>query len=291
MAAANASVEGVNLAPTAKLTATSSKGTGGWYIRNLVDGNKDAQSGDSIGWQSAEDYYPVLTLDLGEPMAFTSMELYPSGMATDADYGAFMPEDMVISVSSDGKTWSEAADVTGYAYDGSPLKIDLQGAVGRYVRLQVKKARADLSGTPLTQLGELELYGTPAADKSALTEIVNRFRTLGGDTASTLFLTAAEAINGDTSRQGYVDLLTRKLGYEVARLQAEAETETETAPVTEAPTDAPDTAVPTDEAMDAPATDPETDAQKTGGCASSVAVGFTVLLSAVAALMARKKKD
>ena len=114
-------MEGVNLAPTAKLTATSSTGSSGWYVRNLVDGNKDTQTGDSVGWQSNADHYPILTLDMGEPMAFSELVLYPAGTADMDDFGAYMPEDLVVSVSADGKAWNEVATVTGYACNGTPL--------------------------------------------------------------------------------------------------------------------------------------------------------------------------
>ena len=70
---------------------------------------------------------------------------------------------------------------------------------------------------------------------------------------------------------------------------------TETQPVTEpesdpAETPAPETQAPSADVTDAPETDPETEAPKKG-CGSSVALGSAVLLSAMAAAVALKKKD
>ena len=313
MERANTSTDGVNLASIAKITATSSTGQDGWYVANLVDGESkpSRQRGEAIGWQSEDDTNPVLTFDFGEPIALDTVKIYPSGAVENRKYGVYMPCDFTLSVSDDGKTWTHAATVTDYEYaggsSGDPLCTELSGAVGRFLRLEVTEANVTADGQALTQIGEIEIFGSPAASKAGLADLVKEYVRFGGDTAAELYVTALAAAEDASSRQGYVDLLVKKMSPVVEELEATyqppVETETtdsvptETEAVTQilAPADtleSTETQAPADTTAQVPenTTEAGDDATREGGCSSVVGFGAISVLTASAAAVALKKK-
>ena len=300
MERANTSTDGVNLASIAKITATSSTGQDGWYVANLVDGESkpSRQRGEDIGWQSEDDANPVLTFDFGEPIALDTVKIYPSGASENRKFGVYMPRDFTLSVSDDGKTWTQAATVTDYEYaggsSGDPLCTELSGAVGRFLRLEVTEAKADGDGTPLTQLGEIEIFGTPASDKGELVNLVKKYAHFGGDTSDELYVTASAAAGDAASRQGYVDLLVKKMTPVVEELEAnyvEPPAEEDTQAVTPETEDVTQILTPAD-------TTAPIDTETTeGGCGSVIGLSASSVLIASAAVAVtvtvtfRKKDD
>ncbi len=275
MERANASLEGVNLAASAKITASSSTGQDGWYVSNMTDGVTSPlrQKDEHKGWQSQADANPVLTLDFGEPIALNTVNLYAAGGTVDGNFGAYMPIDTAVSVSTDGIGWTDVTAAVGYnhataASQGDPLCMNLDGAVGRYLRLTVNKANTDGNGNPLTQIGEIEVFGTPAANKSALASLIKKYTRFGGDTNADLYVSATAAMQDASSRQGYVDFLTKQMTAPVAELEAG---------FVEPPAEEDTTA--------------KKDTAAVEGCASALGVSAVALTVTVAAAVALKKKE
>ena len=292
MERANASIQDENLAPRAKITASSSTGQDGWYVFNLTEGTgmPKKQNGDNMGWQSQNDETPSLIFDFGEPISFSEIKLYPSGASHDKQYGVHMPSDAVISVSLDGQSWTKAAEFADYQYDGgfkgTPQTVNLNGASGRYLRVEITEAKADENGTPLTQLGEIEIFGTPAADKSELNSLLKKYAYMNGDTASELYQSATAAAGDTASRQGYVDLLVKKMTPVVEELEAnyvEPPAEEDTQAVTSETEDVTQILAPAD-------TEEPADTDEDSGCGSAIGFGVAGLLTAMAAAVALKKK-
>ena len=292
MERANSSIVGVNLTPTAKITASSSTGQDGWYVFNLTEGTgmPKKQNGDNMGWQSQNDETPSLIFDFGEPISFSEIKLYPSGASHDKQYGVHMPSDAVISVSLDGQSWTKAAEFADYQYDGgfkgTPQTVNLNGASGRYLRVEITEAKADENGTPLTQLGEIEIFGTPAADKSELNSLLKKYAYMNGDTASELYQSATAAAGDAASRQGYVDLLVKKMTPVVEELEAnyvEPPAEEDTQAVTSETEDVTQILAPAD-------TEEPADTDEDSGCGSAIGFGVAGLLTTMAAAVALKKK-
>ena len=153
-------------------------------------------------------------------------------------------------------------------------------------------------------ISEIEIFGTPAAYKGELVNLVKKYAHFGGDTSDELYVTASAAAGDAASRQGYVDLLVKKMTPVVEELEVnyvEPPTEEDTQAVTpetedvtqilapadtEEPADADEetaTEAPTN--TDAPSTVPED-----SGCGSSIGFGVAGLLTAMAAAVALKKK-
>ena len=227
------SLADTNIALDARVMASSSTGTTqwgqtNWFISNLTDGIYKAgqlANQGAPGWQSEDDPTPVITLDFGEQIALDRVALYPSGAkhGEDQRYGTYMPRDCRVLISADGEEWTEAASVADYEHDGAkdsdPLQLSLGGTVGRYLRIEVTKANPDENGAPLTQLGEIAVWGNAAPDKTALSDLLEQYRAAGGDTSAEVYL-AAEAAFADTSvRQQYVDLLAAKLGFALQKTE------------------------------------------------------------------------
>ena len=323
MERANASIADRNIAPEAKVMASSSsgqekfmppeEGQEGWFVYNLTDGNvKPSRQKDYyIGWQSEDDANPVLTFDFGEPIALDTVKIYPSGAMENRKYGVYMPRDFTLSVSDDGKAWTTVTAVTDFTYTagagGDPLTVALEGAVGRFLRLEVTEANLTADGQALTQIGEIEIFGSPAASKAGLADLVKEYVRFGGDTAAELYVTALAAAEDASSRQGYVDLLVKKMSPVVEELEATyqppVETETtdsvptETEAVTQilAPADtleSTETQAPADTTAQVPenTTEAGDDATREGGCSSVVGFGAISVLTASAAAVALKKK-
>lgn len=222
------SITDTNIALDARVMASSSTGTEqwgqtNWFVSNLTDGiYKPGQliNNDAPGWQSENDTAPTLTFDLREPISFDRLVLYPSGARHGEEnrFGVYMPRDCVISVSADGETWTEAAVVKDYTHggikDSEPLTVTLDGTVGRYLRVEVTGAVNDENGNPLVQLGETEIYGSAAADKTVLSEMLGQYESNGGDTDDRVYQTAKAAEQDAGARQKYVDLLVQSLKYD-----------------------------------------------------------------------------
>ena len=177
----------------------------------------------------------------------------------------------------------------------------------RYRRLTVNEANVTADGEALTQIGEIEIFGSPAANKTELVNLVDKYTRFGGDTSAQLYVTASAAATGEDSRQGYVDLLVKKMSPIVEALEATyqppVETETtdsvptETEAVTQilAPADtleSTETQAPADTTAQVPenTTEAGDDATREGGCSSVVGFGAISVLTASAAAVALKKK-
>ncbi len=229
LAHAGESIADINIALQARVMASSSTGTTqwgqtNWFISNLNDGIfKPGQliNNGAPGWQSENDPTPVITLDFGEPIALDRVILYPSGArhGENQSFGQYMPADSMYFVSVDGDNWTEAAVVNDYRHGGTkdsdPLTVTLDGTVGRYLRIEVKEANLADSGVPLTQIGEIQVFGSPAPDLTALSEALEQYRTLGGDTAAEVYVMAEAALSDTNTRQKYADLLAAKLSFAI----------------------------------------------------------------------------
>ncbi len=160
----------VNLAADANVTCPTSQGSDGWYIYNLTDGVRITGTDSSAnGWKTEDHNDSYIQLDLGRTLKFNRIDLYSAG--TFFDHGQNFPKTIKISVSTDGKTFTEVktiSDLTPAKLSGDKITFDTQTA--RYIRLDLTGAkRID----KYVALNEIEVYcddGTvPAPEKFSLT--------------------------------------------------------------------------------------------------------------------------
>lgn len=140
-----------NLADGALITAVQSIGKGGYYLSFLSDGKRFAEDG-VMGWRSTSSEDISLNIDLGNELSFNRIDLYPEGSLFS--YGEFFPESVGVSVSTDGKKYTEVTSIQNIGERREALSIALPKAEkARYIRLDLSKCRGEY-----VSLCEIEIY-------------------------------------------------------------------------------------------------------------------------------------
>ncbi len=160
----------VNLAADATVICPDSPGADGWYMYNLTDGYRLTDTESSAnGWRTADIKDSYMVLDLGRKLDFNRIDLYAAG--TFFEHGKSFPRNIKISVSADGKSYTEVksfTDLTAAKLSGNTLTFERQSA--RYIRLDITgMERSDRYAA----LNEIEVYNddgsVPAPEKFTLT--------------------------------------------------------------------------------------------------------------------------
>lgn len=140
-----------NLAAGALITAVQSVGKGGYYLSFLSDGKRFADDG-VMGWRSENSDDISLNIDLKNELSFNRIDLYPEG--TLFGYGEFFPESVSVSVSTDGKNYTEVTSVQDIGARREALSIALpKTEKARYIKLDLSKCRSEY-----VSLCEIEIY-------------------------------------------------------------------------------------------------------------------------------------
>lgn len=140
-----------NLASDVLITAVESVGKGGYYLSFLSDGKRFAEDG-VMGWRSTTSKDISLNIDLKNELSFNRIDLYPEG--TLFEYGEFFPEEVSVSVSTDGNNYTEVTSVQNIGERREALSIVLlKSEKARYIRLDLSKCRGEY-----VSLCEIEIY-------------------------------------------------------------------------------------------------------------------------------------
>ncbi len=143
----------VNLAADAMITAPYSAGSDGWYISCLQDGQRISE-GKGNGWKTENRKASYVDIDLGRTLKFNRIDLYPAGSIFD--YGSAFPDTLKISVSTDGKTFTEVKTLTDIEIkETKGMKVDIGEQEARYIRVDLVDPA---SGTRFMSLNEIEIY-------------------------------------------------------------------------------------------------------------------------------------
>lgn len=143
----------VNLAIDAMITAPWSLGEEGWYIACLQDGER-ITADRSKGWRSENSKDTYVDIDLGRVLKFNRVDFYPAG--TVLDYGGAFPTTIKISVSNDGKNFTEVKTLEGLSITKTTgIKTDLETQEARYIRIDLQDAP---KGARFMALNEIEVY-------------------------------------------------------------------------------------------------------------------------------------
>ena len=131
---------GTNLAtlPEASVTATTSLGSGGYYINNLTDG-KFLSDGVDIGWATTAKQAGEITIDLGAVRQVNRVDLYPAGGF--GDYGTTFPQDFDVLISKDGQTYTKVASVENFKVESTGKSVTFDTTEAQYIRVAIPRAR------------------------------------------------------------------------------------------------------------------------------------------------------
>lgn len=148
----------VNLAADALITCSTSVGSDGWYMACLNDGIR-LSDGAGNGWRTNDartttikDTY--IDIDLGRTLTFNRVDLYPAG--TLFDYGSTFPKSIKISVSEDGKTFTEVKTLTDLTITTTAgMEVELGEQTARYIRVEPTERQKTAR---YAAIGEIEVY-------------------------------------------------------------------------------------------------------------------------------------
>ena len=194
--------------------------------------------------------------------------------------------DYVLNKTSPTADKATLEKFTGNGYETEKVGDVEYSVNGKYMQVKVPKSMLNISGYDFTVNFAWTDNVHDEADAGERGDAEYKYTQFSGDIMDFY-------ISGDVAPAGRF-----KFSYVSTNANATGES-TETEQPTEAPTDpaedptetpAPETQAPSTNVTDAPETDAETEAPKKG-CGSSVALGSAVLLSAMAAAVALKKKD
>ena len=143
----------VNLVDNAMITAPTSVGSDGWYISCLQDGAR-LSTGNGNGWRTSDRKASYVDIDLGETLSFNRVDLYAAGNIFD--YGKTFPAELKISVSNDGKTFTEVKSLTDLTVtQPKGMQVDIGAQTARYIRIDLL---AITKGAQYMSIGEIEVY-------------------------------------------------------------------------------------------------------------------------------------
>lgn len=133
----------------------------GWYLNALTDGYITANTEKGInGWCSElkdESFDTYVQLDLGSQQSFSEITLHGADESTG--YNAYFPKAYTVSVSADGKDWTQVVNVTNSNVNDE-VTHPFNTVSARYVRVDITEMNA-IDGKYAAALSEIETKGIP----------------------------------------------------------------------------------------------------------------------------------
>ena len=141
---------GTNLAIDGQITCNSSTGTSDQYMDNLNDGNRQCEASGTLGWVSNNTRESEIVIDLGYTTKLNRVDIYPASTGSKA--GKNFGKSVKISVSADGKSWTEVhSDDSVNAKDAIP-SFTFAETNARFVKLDIGNYGSTLA------IAEIEVY-------------------------------------------------------------------------------------------------------------------------------------
>ncbi|MFE7406770.1 discoidin domain-containing protein [Isoptericola sp. NPDC057559] len=163
-------VEGQNVARGKTVVVSSSTPDAsheqwGWSSKFLADGRTDNGWSSGLGRNARPEAVEWAAVALGATHDVSKVVLHPKGTFA-VDYR--------VQVSLDGRRWTTVADVTGDDVSTAPRTFALdEPTPGAYVRVVSSRLRSGGRDGYLMQVADVEVYGTPASDRTALRALLD----------------------------------------------------------------------------------------------------------------------
>ena len=240
----------------------------GWAGKFINDGNLNNGWTSNVKIHDKAESTEYVIIDFGDLFAVDKVVVHP--------ISDLWPEDFEIYLSVDGENWTSIAKETGSQKPKKNYTVTLDTPVeGVMLKLEATKLRSTAADGYMLQLAEIEAYGKPICDKTALQAIMDEYVAAGGDTGAEAYVKAQAGMDNALLTSTSMDVLVRAL--KAAMPQVEQTTEAET---TE----------PTDDQTTAPEGEGTTEQPEQKGCKSVAGVLIPVIAMA-AIVVIKKKKD
>ncbi len=176
--------------------------TWGWAPEFLTDGDL------GNGWTSNvqvhktnENSTEYAIVDLGDEFNIEKAEFYPNGC---------WPKDFTVSVSSDGKNFTEIAKETN-DFDRHEKKesytVEANNVHGRFLMINATKLRRTSVDGYMLQLAEIKAYGTPYIDRDEAQAQIKAFIDNGGNENSNKLQAVKAALGNEQMTQKRLNAL------------------------------------------------------------------------------------
>jgi hypothetical protein len=182
-----------NLAQLGAASASSDIGNIDWWAGYAIDG-QTASMPSTLGWSSSanlsSDHPEWYEVDLGSPMTFNQVNLWPRSDAGNVGQG--FPPSYDIAVSQDGVNWSVVASGTVTSLPTAVVVVPFTTQSARYVRINGLHLAANPNdgGQYRMQLAEVGVYDVATASKPFSLALSAPSLTLSPGNGSTVTLTA-----------------------------------------------------------------------------------------------------
>ncbi len=241
----------------------------GWAGKFINDGNKNNGWTSNVKRHNKENATEYVIIDFGDLFALDKVVVTP--------IGDLWPKDFEIFVSVDGESWTSIDKQTDAQKPNGDYVVTLASPVeAAMIKLEATKLRSTAADGYMLQLSEIEAYGTPICDKSALQRVMDEYVAAGGDITAQAYVKAQAGLENQYLTSTSMNVLIRTL--KAAFPAPEQSTEQESVPATEQ-----GTAPEGEQATDAPE-------DKKSGCKSAVGAIVPVAVAAAAVICAKKKK-
>ncbi len=264
--------EGMNIAldrPIDVSSQTSSEYVAwGWAGKFINDGKTDNGWTSNVKIHDKAESTEYVIIDFGDVFAVDKVVVHP--------ISDLWPEDFEIYLSVDGENWTSIAKETGSARPKGNYTVTLDVPVeGVMLKFEGTKLRSTAADGYMLQLAEIEAYGKPICDKTALQTVMDQYVAAGGDLGAEAYVKAQEGMDNALLTSTQMDALVRALT--AAMPVPEQTTETET---TE----------PSDGQTTAPEGEQTTEQPEEKGCKSFAGI-LIPAIAMVCVLTLKKKKD
>ena len=154
-------------------TTPSSYEQWGWASRFLVDGSTTTGWTSNVGLHSSTDAVEWAAVALGAPFQVTDVKLVPIGS---------FAVDYKVQTSTNGTDWATVATITGDSGSATtprdfPLATATTASFVRVISSKLKTAGSAQDG-PLMQVAEMQVFGTPTADRTVLDSVIAKAEAL-----------------------------------------------------------------------------------------------------------------
>lgn len=271
--------EGMNIALNRPFEVSSQPGdeyvAWGWAGKFINDGVKTNGWTSNVKIHDNENSTEYVVIDFGDTFAVDKVVVAP---ITD-----LWPVDFEIYLSEDGENWISIAKENGSSKPSKDYTVTLAEPIkATMIKFEGTKLRSTAADGYMLQLAEIEAYGTPVCDKSALQSVMEEYVAAGGDTNAQAYVKAVQGMDNALLTSSSMNVLIRTLKAAFPVPEQTTEQGTEQPGQQESTSAAQDDTDPDDQS-DAP--------EPAGGCKSAVAALVPLAAVAVAMICLKKKKE